>query len=336
MNIGPTLKPKVSFMPVIMNAISNPGQDKAAKDFAARLGVPLCRALLDNWNKLQGQEKARRFYLSRDWRAPSGDFTAQMTTLSSTWQAARAQLLYERKRLIRAEVTRALVEGVGRYSPSGLALKDKALAYEIMRKLYAKLFGCRCEVPGNGEQPPQAQPKRFGLKLTKIKCHDQRENGHDEIYLVSVIVDGNGQMLTDVSPKYSLDDDDHDVSYPNRWIYPVQDPAGFLDLGIAMWEDDGGYGQAGQTVATIGGAIASIPNPYTIVAGVAIAIIGELISLASWLDDDDHYGDAYKTWPSASSLESGVGSHNLSYYEGDTGLFDDGHDLDVTIQVISA
>ena len=89
-------------------------------------------------------------------------------------------------------------------------------------------------------------------------------------------------------------------------------------------------------VATIGSAVSLIPTPYTVAAGVALQIIGGLIGLASWLDDDDHYGDGYKTWLSQESLEGGVGSYVLSYYEVDTSWYDDGHDFDLTLNLISA
>ncbi len=116
----------------------------------------------------------------------------------------------------------------------------------------------------------------------------------------------------------------------------MQDANGFLDAAISMWEDDGGYSEAGQIVSSIGSAISTIPNPYVIAAGVAVTIIGELIRLASWLDDDDHYGDASKTWNSASNLAAGIGSYVMSYYEVDEGWDDDGHDFDLTINLLSA
>jgi hypothetical protein len=101
-------------------------------------------------------------------------------------------------------------------------------------------------------------------------------------------------------------------------------------------DDDGGYRGAASYVTSIGAAIATIPSPYTIGAGVALQIIGGLIGLASWLDDEDHYGDAYKLWASNAALEAGMGSYILSYYEVDEGWFDDGHDFDLTINLMSA
>jgi hypothetical protein len=208
--------------------------------------------------------------------------------------------------------------------------------YEVYRKIHSKLHPCRCDEPGETTPPPPKPPPKFGLKVSKIKCYDQREVGHDEIYLVSAAVDGNGNLITTVSGKYSIDDTEDDVVYPNSWIYPMQPTGDFLDVAVAMWEDDGGYEGAGQAVTAIGGALTKIPNPYVVAAGAALAIIGGLIQLASFLDDDDHYGDVSRTWPTQTNLQSGVGSYILSYYEVDTGLFDEGHDFDVTLNLLSA
>lgn len=333
MNIAPGLQPRISFVPTILNALSSANQDNVTKAFAAKLGPPLVKQLLDNWKRMSGQEKARRYYLSQNSAVPAGDLATQLAVLSKSWLTARDQLIRARKKIIKVEVDRAFLEGVHRYVPSSSILKDKSLIYEILRKIYAKLNGCRCE-EDNPSDPPVA--KKFGVKVSKLKCHDQREVGNDEIYLVSAAVDGNGKLVTTTSSKYSIDDDDDDVRYPNYWVYPMQDPNGFLDVAISMWEDDGGYTQAGQAVAAIGSAVGTIPNPYTVGAGVALQIIGGLISLASWLDDDDHYGNAYRTWPSATNLAAGVGTYTLSYYEVDTGWFDDGHDLDVQIKLLTA
>ncbi|MDX2121003.1 MAG: hypothetical protein SF070_08030 [Gemmatimonadota bacterium] len=335
MNIGPRLRPRVSFLPTIMEALSRPQADPAAKAFAAALGAPLVKELQERWKRLPGAELNRRFYLSRTMRPPAGDLATQLSALSRAWQASREQLMAARKRVIKTEVDRALTAGLGAYTPGPAIQADKTLAYEVWRRLYGKLVGCRCEEAG--ESPPPAAPARkYGLKVTRLKCHDQREAGHDEIYLVGTAVDGKGQLITSISPKYSIDDDDDDVLYPNYWVYPMQDPAGFLDVSLAMWEDDGGYADAAAKVSAIGKAIASLPSPYTVAAGVAITIIGEILGLASALDEDDHYGDASRSWPTATNLEAGVGAYVLGYYEVDSGWFDDGHDFDVTLNLLSA
>ncbi len=333
MNIAPKIRPRVSFIPIIMNAITSQNPDAGAKKFKAALGQKLVKQLSDNWKRMPGGEKNKRYYLSRSWRAPAGDFATQMAIQHNAFLKAREQLINERKRIIRKELGTAMRKGF--YAPTSEIARDMALVYEIQKRWYKKVVGCRCEKPGETLPPPQP-PKKYGLIISRLLCHDQRENGSDEIYLVSAVVDGNGKLITTTSPKYNIDDDDNYVLFPNCWIYPMQDPNGFLDAAISMWEDDGGYGQAGQTVAAVGGAISTIPNPYTLAAGVALTVIGEVISLASWLDRDNRYGDACKTWPSKSNLEAGIGPYTLSYYEVDEGLLDDGHDFDLTIYLLSA
>lgn len=334
MNIAPGISPRVSFVPVVMQAIENGGAEVEVREFVDALGPALTRRLLENWRRMPLAERMRRFPTGRGAAPVAGGFARQMQATSANWVAARTQLLIQRKRLIKMEVDRAILEGPGRYVPSETVRRDRALAYEVLRKLHAKLAGCRCEE--DNPEPPAEPTPRFGLKVSKLKCLDQREVGNDEIYLVSVAVDGNGRLIATTSPKYSIDDDDDDVRYPNLWIYPMQDPKGFLDVAVSMWEDDGGYAEAGATVTSIGAAVSKIPSPYTLAAGVALQVIGGLMSLASFLDDDDHYGDAYRTWPNQSSLIAGVGTYNMSYYEVDTGWSDDGHDFDVQLKLLSA
>lgn len=336
MNLGPRVQPKISFVPIIMRALTNADTDAETKAFKQRLGAKLVKQLTDNWSRMPTRDKYNRYFMSRE-QPLSGNFATQMAMASKLWAAEREAIVRKRKETIKKEVDRALVMGVGNYEPSLVVAADKTILYEVNKWISHKLYyTCRCEQAGATDAPPPEPPKKFGVKVSKLKCHDQRETGHDEIYLVSAAVDGNGKLVSMVSNKLSIDDDDDDVLYPNYYVYPMQDPNGFLDLAIAMWEDDGGYGGAATYVTSIGAAIATIPSPYTIVAGVALQIIGGLIGLASWLDDDDHYGDAYKTWASSAALQAGVGSYILSYYEVDTGWSDDGHDFDLTINLMSA
>lgn len=333
MNIAPTLRPRVSFIPIIVNALANQQNDASAKKFAAALDN-VADPIVKGWERLSGPERAKRFNIGRSWQPPQGDLAAQLAAAATAWKNERAQIVQGRKKLIKAELDRALSMGLASYTPPPAFTRDKALAYEFQKSLYGKLFGCRCESADTATPPAKAA--KYGVKVTKVKCHDQREVGNDEVYLVGAAVDGNGQIVSTISNKMSIDDGDGDVLYPNYWVYPMQDPNGFLDLGISMWEDDGGYAEAGRAVAAIGSAIATLPNPYTIGAGVALAIIGEALLLFSWFDNDDFYGSATRTWGSAASLAAGVGSYVMGYYEVDEGWLDDGHDFDVTINMLAA
>ena len=336
MNIAPKNQPRSTIVPIVMHFLTKTNPDSSTKKFKKALGDKLVKSLILNWKNMPSREKYRRYNMSREWYPPrSGNFAENMAMQSKLYVAARQELISKRKQLIKKEVDRAMEMGVGNYKPSASVVKDKTLLFEVNKWLSHKFYyTCRCESPDNPNTPPAKA--KFGVKVTKLKCHDQRETGHDEIYLISTAVDGNGNLVATTSNKLSIDDDDDDVLYPNYYIYPMQDPGGFLDIAIAMWEDDGGYGEAAKHVAAIGSAVATIPNPYTVAAGVALQVIGGLIGLASWLDDDDHYGDAYQTWPSLANLQAGVGSYIKSFYEVDTGWFDDGHDFDLTINLLTA
>lgn len=332
------IRPNISFLPIIMDAITNPNPSPEEERFTKALGDELVYKLKTNWERIPKQDLAQRFRISRElsptMRSFSDqDFPTKMAFQSLRFIEARQVLINERKRLIKQEAQKILTYGTSQ--PPNSSLPDLKLAHEAQRYISDKYGSCRCENPGNSTPPPPEPPKKFGLKGTKLKCHDQREVGHDEIYFISAVADGNAQLITTVSPRVSINDDDNDVKYPNFWMYPMQDPGGFLDLGISMREDDGGYEEAGQIVTKIGDAVSDIPTPYTVIAGAAITIIGELINLSSFLDDDDKYGDAFKTWSSQSNLENGVGSYLLNFYEADTGTFDDGHDFDFTINLLS-
>lgn len=339
MNLAPKVQPNISFAPIIINALMSGSGDPTLKDFEAKLGKLLIQKLIENWKKMPNREKSQRYQMAHDWSPPvrGGNFAEQMAMQSKLFISHREELIKNRKKIIKKEVDRALAMGIGSYKPSPDVAKDPTLVYEVNSWISKKLFyTCRCTNPGNSSEPPPTPPKKFGLKVSRIVCKDQRESGHDKIYLISAVVDGNGKVFSTTSRLYSIDDDEDDVVYPNEYIYPMQDPGGYLDAAVSMWEDDGGYEAVGGYVSAIGSAVGMIPNPYAQAAGILLRVTGELIRILSWLDEDDHYGDAYKTWPSAANLEGGVGSYPLSFYEVDTGWFDDGHEFVVDLNLLTA
>lgn len=324
MNPYPRLRPRMPFVPTIIDALRKPGKDHIATEFRNRLGEKLTKMALAAWDNLPNNLKQTRYH-SGIYRDLSGTLDVKLTALSNLYTAERKQLGRARRKLVKAEVTRMMASGLGAYSPP----EDRILASEAWRHWTERTggHGCRCEKP---EEPPPEQPKKFGLRTTKLKCYNQTETGHDEVYLVSVAVDGRGAVITRLSPKWSIDDDDDDVLYPNHWIYPMQDAGGFLDVALDLWEDDGGYDDVGQSLMALGGAVSIV----SLGAGAALAIIGGVVSLISSLDDDDQYGTATLTWASALQLESGVGTYIKSYYgEDHTG---DWFDLDLSVSLASA
>lgn len=325
MNPYPRLKPRTPFIPTIIEALKNPGKDHAAMEFRNRLGEKLAKRMIDAWEALPNHAKQSRYHTGVH-RDVEGTLDVRLATLSKLHTAARKQLVRERRKLVKAEVSQMAKAGLAAYVPS----KDSILASEVWRHWTERTggHGCRCEKPQ--EEPPPEQPKKFGLRTTKLKCYNQTETGHDEVYLVSVAVDGLGHVITRLSPLWSVDDDDDDVLYPSHWIYPMQDAGGFLDIALDLWEDDGGYEDVGQSLMALGGAVSIV----SLGAGAALAIIGGAVSLISSLDDDDQYGTTTLNWGSKSQLEAGVGTYIKSYYgEDHTG---DWFDIDLSVTLSSA
>ena len=229
-----------------------------------------------------------------------------------------------KRRLIRAEVARALEVGVANWTASEEVLANKSLLYETTRAVWGALTAPYvCESPVDGDAPPRS---RYALRLSRIKCNDKDEVGHDEEYVVSIAVDGAGGLKAETSPRYSINDSDSSVKWPNRFLYAPSDPKGFLDLAVELWEDDGGYDEAAKAIAGIAAAVAAAgaagSNPYVIAAGVALGLIAGLIGIAGWLDDDDRYGQDQLTWLSDTDLAASVGPHIVSFINRDTGWSD--------------
>src|SRR5688572_7052820 len=55
------LEPQVSLMPVLMNAVQNPGNDPLAQQVGRELG-PLKQVITQRWNTMPAEEKARRYH----------------------------------------------------------------------------------------------------------------------------------------------------------------------------------------------------------------------------------------------------------------------------------
>jgi hypothetical protein len=138
---------------------------------------------------------------------------------------------------------------------------------------------------------------------------DQCESGHDEVFFVYVVSDGQGKVSTGVTGKCSINDDDDDLKYLHDWILKFADVSGFLDVGLSMWEDDGGYGEIAGYISKVGAA-AMVVSPA---AGVALQVVAGLVAIFGSFDDDDWYGDAQLTWPTPDALAAAVGTHKIRF-----------------------
>jgi hypothetical protein len=239
----------------------------------------------------------------------------------SAYHESIAQL---KRQLIRDEVSRALEVGVPNWTPSDQVKGNKSLLYEATRAVWGQLtHPDPCEYTVDGEPPNRP---RYSLRLSRIQCTNKDEVGHDEVYVVSIVVDGTGGIRTDTSPTYSINDSDSDVKWPNRYLYTPADPGGFLDFAFELWEDDGNYAAIAAAVAGLGAALvgagAAGVNPWVVLAGVALGIIAGLLGIAGLFRRDMRYGLEHLTWGSDADLAAGVGPYTAHFVNSDEGWTD--------------
>lgn len=299
------------------------------------------KAILVGWENLSPKVKKHRYQFDRE-DALDAPWVERLTFQSNRLLEYRRNVDESRRKFIQREFGRALIVGPANWQPSEELQHNKTLSYLVQKKIWSQLATAneaRCSgfPRADGEADPEREPN-YGLKLTKITCHEHDEVRHDEIYAVSVVVDGKGKIQAETSAKYDMNDGDDDVVYPNKWLYAMNNPAGFLDSAIELWEDDGDYEDAAKAVAAVGVAVASIPGGgVTKVAGIALASIGGLIAIAGWLDDDDKFGVETKTWGSETDLQSGIGPYVKSFVNYDTGIFDiTSYNYDLQFELLTA
>lgn len=326
--------PEPSLVPLFVEALETGqrGGSDPEDVFATTLresSPDLVDRILDGWKKTSRADQTSRakfrFQGVRDLETER-DYTwdERVRIRAAEYSAYNESIARLKRRLVKAEVSRALEVGVSNWTPSDEVKANKSLLYEATRAVWGELTTSPCELlPADGETPPRP---RYALRLSRIKCNDKDEVGHDEVYVVSVVVDGAGKLTAQTSPRYSMNDGDTDVKWPNWYMYPGSDPGGFLDLAVELWEDDGGYGDAAKAIAGLGASIAAAGaatgNPYVIGAGVALGLIGGLVGIAGWLQSNDRYGQEELSWLSDADLAAGVGPYTVSFINRDTGWSD--------------
>jgi hypothetical protein len=112
-------------------------------------------------------------------------------------------------------------------------------------------------------------------------------------------------------------------------MYPHQDPNGFLDVAMRLYEDDGNYAKVGEVMQAAGNTVVSVSggNPYVAIAGGVLFIAGSIVSIASAVDEDDDLGTTDFTYLSAQDLETRVGVVNRDFTQDDA-------DYDVSFELI--
>ena len=341
--------PEPSLVPLFVEALETGqrGGSDPQDVFATTLresSPDLVDRILDGWKKTSGADQTRatsRFQGVRDLKK-EGDYSweERVRDRAAEYSAFHESIARLKRGLIKGEVSRALEVGVSNWTPSDEVKANKSLLYEATRAVWGELVTSPCDgLLADGETP--AKPK-YALRLSRIECHDKDEVGHDEVYVVSVAVDGSMGLRAETSPQYRMNDSDENVKWPNRYLYPGSEPGGVLDLAGELWEDDGGYGEAAAAIAALGAAIAAAGaagvNPYVVAAGVALSIIGGLIGIAGLFRADVRYGQEELSWLSATDLAAGVGPYTFSFINRDTGWTDFtqwNYDLQIDLVVTS-
>lgn len=281
------------------------GKDPSVKRFAAALPRDLLDAINCAWSNLPPGDKRR--FGRPDTAARGASFDDALATYTVRQQTT-ARAAAEKQRGLYRDFERAhLLPGTAmRVAPDLATLRDFKLVFDRANNA--------CCDPDPAD-PPTTPRRRVGVRLTYLQCLDETGStswGSDEISLLCVIVDGNAKVTTTQTREYSMDDGDKQTL--GTIIYGPADPQGFLDIAISMVEHDKTDPKVGQTISSIGDALTKIPATKS--AGIALEIIGGILSLISILSEDDFMGTKTVTWTGDIATRN-AGAHIFSYYESD-------------------
>jgi hypothetical protein len=323
--------PEPSLVPLFVEALETGQQggtdpQDVFKSTLLKSSPELARRILDGWENASRSKRPRTAAPTQQavrYANDSRSWEERVRARTAEYTAYHAAIKGYKRSLIRAEVRRALEVGVQNWTPSDSVRANKSLLYEVSRAVWGEFTVGVCETVGVDVEPTSPV---YGVRFSRIRCRDKDEVGHDEVYVVSIAVDGGGTLKADTSPKYSMNDSDDNVKYPVRFIYPPTDPKGFLDIAIELWEDDGGYDDAVKAIAGLAAAVAAAgaasKNPYVIGAGVALGLIAGLVGIAGLFDHNDRYGQEGLSWLTDADLAAGVGPYTKTFVNKDEGILD--------------
>lgn len=244
-------------------------------------------SILEGW-KAMWQKDKRHLYGTQ--KNHSGTWAERVVKQVEKIQLHQQKVDAAVRKIVQDEFVRAQQVGLSRWEPLEPIKNNKALLHLVNQKVWGRMANDCCSPP-RADDDPQSEAPRYALKLTKISCLEDNDWWGDEIFAVSIAVDGNGKVHAQTTPQYSMDDGD--MKYPNHFLYPMADLNGFLDLAFELRED-GGYDKTAKAIAALGVGILAVGlktgNVYVIGAGVALSVIGGLTAVAGWLDDDEHFG----------------------------------------------
>lgn len=283
-------------------------------------------AILAGWEAISTSEKKLRYRINKH-SINKGTWVERLESQTKNILAHRKNIKEIQQKIIKKEFHHALSVGPANWQPSEELQKNKTLSYLVQRKIWERFTmsdkpKSLCCSKADADDDSQ-KDLNYGIKLTKITCHENDEIGHDELYTMSIVIDNNGTPVLETSKVYNLNDSDDSVVYPNKWLYPMKNPNGYLDCAVTLWEDDGGYDEAAKAAAALALGLAAIPDvTATKVAALALGVVSGLLFVGGWLDSDDEYGNMTKTWSSNAQLQSGIGEFIDSVINYDDGIFD--------------
>lgn len=323
-------KPQLAFIPSMIGLLRNNPNDPGLKKFL-RDSKADANKMLSMYEALPSRTKIVRY--SRNYRQFEAYNKTFKELLEKTSKEYREKMRLEDLR--KKEAVRKKLFEFKQKSPQEILKTVPKDAYELiamqkyMRLYWKKLAPC-CETTAGAESTegvdgkPPITPKKYAFRINRMKCNEQEDwTGDDDIYFVTIAVDGNGKVLAQQSPPWEMDTDQSRFIYYN--VYPMQSPNDFLDISVRMYEVNGSYESIGNTLIAVGAAASGL----NVVAGAALGILGAVVNLLGDLDDDDDLGTHNFTFNGAANLRTSVGTKPKSY-------LGDGADYDVTFQLIEA
>lgn len=324
-------KPEPSLVPLFMEALlqGNP-EGKNAEDVFARTlanqNKEVYERLIAGWKDMTHSEK-RKKYSKDNSDTPNRSWIERVEAQTKTILKYKTNRQNEIQQVIDEEFDMALTKGINSYKPSEKIRNNKTLSYNVQKEILDR-FGIisntedKCCRKSKADDDASSTPN-YGLNLRRIECKKKDEIGHDEIYLISIVVDNTGNPVLKTTNKFSMDPGNDRNKYPNEWLYPLKNPDGYLDFAGTVWEDDGGYKEAAAAAAALAAGLAAIPDvTATKIAAIALGVVAGLLAVGNWLDSDDKFGNISKTFSTDSQLASEVGEFMESVINYDTGWSD--------------
>lgn len=292
--------PKLSFIPIIMEAIRN--DDKDIQDFKTGLGSDLCKSLLSKWEKLSSSQK-KKFPSGKPLVAKT--FTNKLIEQSIRYNTLHEQIYKNINQIVHTEFQKALRLGFCNYVPSNsIPTYIVPLIYRRfnMFKCCKSVCICNCN---NSKPKPDTIPK-YEVKINSFTCIDESERFSDEVYFISSVADDINNPRVEMTGTYG-DVDAGESFFVNKTISGPNNLDNSLSVWIDLYEQDDS--STTETIRSglslIGSALTFIPNPWTIAGG----LVAQVASFLWSLDDNDYLGNLHHYYNGINNINAAVGNH---------------------------